>query len=86
MSHLKDFKIANNLSSNRTGVLWRYSDLLPLGGDLSLVLLIEIVPRNSGLNTVTVYLQMCLYGIEKIAVVGFFLLPPLPPPQNKASV
>ena len=48
---IKDFRIANNLSpmesiqqSNRPGVWWD-SDLLPLGGNLSLVLLIEIVPR-----------------------------------------
>ena len=58
-------------------MLWQCSDSLPLGGDLSLVLLIEIIPGYWNLNTVTAYLQICLYGIEKIAVVGFFLLPPL---------
>ena len=49
---IKDFRIANNLSPmesiqqlNRPGGLWWYSDLLPLGGNLSLALLIEIVPR-----------------------------------------
>ena len=49
---IKDFRIANNLSPmesiqqlNRPGGLWWDSDLLPLGGNLSLVLLIEIVPR-----------------------------------------
>ena len=49
---IKDFRIANNLSPmesiqqlNRPGGLWWDSDLFPLG-DLSLALLIEIVPRN----------------------------------------
>ena len=49
---IKDFRIANNLSPmesiqqlNRPGGLWWDFDLLPLG-DLSLALLIEIVPRN----------------------------------------
>ena len=49
---IKDFRIANNLSPmesiqqlNRPGGLWWHSDLFPLG-DLSLALLIEIVPRN----------------------------------------
>ena len=49
---IKDFRIANNLSPmestqqlNRPGGRWWDFDLLPLGGNLSLVLLIEIVPR-----------------------------------------
>ena len=61
---IKDFRIANNLPPmesiqqlNRPGGLWWYSDLLPLGGNLSLALLIEIVPRQSNLNTIAVCLQ-----------------------------
>ena len=49
---IKDCRIANSLSPmesiqqlNRPGGLWWDSDLFPLG-DLSLALLIEIVPRN----------------------------------------
>ena len=42
---------------NRPGGLWWYSDLLPPGGNLSLALLIEIVPWLSNPNTITVCLQ-----------------------------
>ena len=45
---------------NRPGGLWWDSDLLPLGGNLSLVLLIEIVPRQSNLKTIAVCLQPSL--------------------------
>ena len=43
---IRDFRIANNLSpisNNRTGVPQWYSDLLRTG-DLSLALLIEMIP------------------------------------------
>ena len=38
-----------------------FSDLLPLGGNLSLVLLIEIVPRQSNLKTDAVCVQPSLF-------------------------
>ena len=59
---------------NRPGGLWWYSDLLLLGGNLSLALLIEIVPRWADLNAITVCLHTFLSSKVGVQMLPYLAL------------